>query len=243
MTILLSHEMGHYLTSRHYNVPSSLPYFIPFPYSPFGTFGAVIRMRGVILDKRSLFDIGAAGPLCGFLLSLPAAYIGIRLSTAVKMSSSGSPFLELGDPLLFKLLEGLIVRDLPPHYELLLHPVGYAAWVGLFVTALNLLPIGQLDGGHIVYAVFGERSKWVFRALMPVLLLLSVFYSAGWVVLMILLLVFGIKHPRPLDGATPLDGKRRLLALFMLVIFVLAFVPAPFPGGSLWELVGRLFAK
>ncbi|MGA3173230.1 MAG: site-2 protease family protein [Syntrophorhabdales bacterium] len=243
MTILLSHEMGHYLTSRRYGVPSSLPYFIPFPYFPFGTFGAVIKMRGVIFDKRSLFDIGASGPLCGFVLSLVCAVIGIKLSTAMKMGAAAPNVIELGDPLLFKLLERLLVPGLPPNYELVLHPVGYAAWVGLFVTALNLLPVGQLDGGHVVYAVAGEKSKWIFRCLIPVLFVLAIFYSAGWVVLTALLLVFGINHPQPLDGVTPLDRKRKFLAIFVLLIFCLSFIPAPFPGGSLMELLGKLFAK
>jgi membrane-associated protease RseP (regulator of RpoE activity) len=243
MTILLAHEMGHYLTSRHYGVPSTLPYFIPFPYFPFGTFGAIIKMRGAIYDKRSLFDIGASGPLCGFTLSVVCAVIGIKLSTAIKVVAPVPDFIELGDPLLFKLLEWIIVKELPPHYELVLHPVAYGAWVGLFVTALNLLPIGQLDGGHVIYAVAGEKSKWVFRGLIPVLVVLAVFYSAGWIVLTILLLSFGIHHPRPVDGATPLDGKRRVLALFVLLVFVLSFVPAPFPGGSLMELLGKLFTK
>ena len=243
MTILFSHEMGHYLTSRHYGVPSSLPYFIPFPYFPFGTFGAVIKMRGAIYDKRSLFDIGASGPLCGFTLAVVCAIIGIALSTAIKVTGASSNLIELGDPLLFKILEWIIVRDLPPNYELVLHPIAYGAWVGLFVTALNLLPIGQLDGGHVIYAVAGEKTKWVFRGLIPVLLLLAIFYSAGWIVLTILLLSFGIQHPRPIDGATPLDAKRRVAAVCVLLVFVLSFVPAPFPGGSLVELLGKLFGK
>ena len=176
MTILVAHEMGHYLTSRHYGVPSTLPYFIPFPYFPFGTFGAVIKMRGVIRDKKSLFDIGASGPLCGFTLSVVCAVIGIKLSTAVKMTGAGSNLIELGDPLLFKILEKIMVHDLPANYELVLHPVAYAAWVGLFVTALNLLPVGQLDGGHVIYAVAGEKSKWVYRSLVPILFILAIFY-------------------------------------------------------------------
>ncbi len=244
MTILLSHEMGHYLTSRRYGVPSTLPYFIPFPYFPFGTFGAVIKMRGVIFDKRSLFDIGASGPLCGFILALVCACIGIKLSAAVKVTAAASAgFIELGDPLLFKALEWIIVRNLPPNYELVLHPIGYAAWVGLFVTALNLLPVGQLDGGHIAYAVLGRRSIWVYRTLIPLLVALAIFYSAGWLVLTVLLSVFGIHHPQPVDGVTPLDKKRKVLAAVMLFIFVFSFVPAPFPGGSLIELLGKLFGR
>lgn len=242
MTILLSHEMGHYLTSRRYGVPSSLPYFIPFPYFPFGTFGAVIKMRGVIFDKRSLFDIGASGPLAGFTLSLVCACIGIKLSAAVKVSAAASAgLIELGDPLLFKALEWVIVGSLPSNYELVLHPVAYAAWVGLFVTALNLLPVGQLDGGHIAYAVLGRKSIWVYRVLLPLLVVLAIFYSAGWLVLTILLSIFGIHHPQPVDSVTPLDKRRRVLAVVMLFIFIFSFVPAPFPGGSLIEVFSKLF--
>jgi membrane-associated protease RseP (regulator of RpoE activity) len=243
MAILLSHEMGHYVASRRYGVPATLPYFIPFPPSPFGTFGAVIKMRGVIVNKRSLFDIGVAGPLCGFILAVPAACIGVHLSTVVRVAKVTSPLLELGDPLLFRLLEWYMVRNLPPTYELVLHPVGYAAWVGLFVTALNLLPVGQLDGGHIVYAVFGERSAWVYRALIPILLVLAFFYNAGWLVLVILLLVFGIHHPRPLDEETPLNRGRKAIAFVMLLVFVLSFTPAPFPGSSLKGLLLKVLAR
>ncbi len=243
MTILVAHETGHYLTSRRYGVPSTLPYFIPFPYFPFGTFGAVIKMRGVIYDNRSLFDIGASGPLCGFVVAFVFACIGINLSLAVKMGGASAGLIQLGDPLLFKALEWVIVRHLPPNYELVLHPVAYAAWVGLFVTALNLMPIGQLDGGHIAYAVLGTRSVWVYRVLIPLLLVLAIFYSAGWLVLTILLSVFGIHHPPPVDSVTPLDKRRRVLAVVMLFIFVLSFVPAPFPGGSLIEIFHKLLRK
>ena len=243
MAILLSHEMGHYVVSRHYGVPATLPYFIPFPPSPFGTFGAVIKMKGVILNKRSLFDIGVAGPLCGFVLSVPAACIGVHLSMVVQVAKVTSPMLELGDPLLFRLLEWYMVRNLPPTHELVLHPIGYAAWVGLFVTALNLLPVGQLDGGHIIYAVFGEKSAWVYRALIPLLLVLAFFYNAGWLVLVILLLVFGVHHPPPLDGETPLNRGRKVMAFVVLLVFVLSFTPAPFPGSSLKGLLLKALAK
>ncbi len=244
MAILLSHEMGHYLTSRRYGVPSTLPYFIPFPVFPFGTFGAVIKMRGVIYDKRSLFDIGASGPLCGFILAFVFACIGIKLSMAVKMTGAAAAgLIQLGDPLLFKALEWVIVRNLPSNYELVLHPVAYAAWVGLFVTALNLMPIGQLDGGHIAYAVLGRRSIWVYRTLIPLLVVLAIFYSSGWLVLAVLLSVFGIHHPQPVDNVTPLDKGRRALAVVILFVFVLSFVPAPFPGGSLIEVFHKLLGK
>ena len=242
MSILLAHEMGHYFTSRWYGVPSTLPYFMPFPLSPFGTLGAVIKMSGSINSKRALFDIGVAGPLAGFILAVPCVLIGIKLSVAVKISQVPN-LLTLNEPLLFKLAGRLIVGDLPDGYDLLIHPIGYAGWVGLFVTALNLLPIGQLDGGHIVYGVFGKASRLVSRALILLLVLLSVFYNLGWLVLVGLLLFFGIGHPQPLDAETPLDPARRILGIVMLVIFVLSFVPAPFPGTSLIDLLKPLFVK
>ncbi len=232
MAILLAHEMGHYFTSRKYGIPATLPYFIPFPLSPFGTFGAIIKMKGSINDKKALFDIGVAGPLCGFVLSVPCAFIGMKFSTAVKVTSDMS-YLKLGDPLLFKLFEWLIIKDLPPGYELMLHPVAYAGWVGLFVTALNLLPVGQLDGGHIVYAVFGQKSRWAFVGSIAALIALAVLYNPGWIALIILLLIFGMRHPRPLDEESPLDEKRKAVAWIMLLVFVLSFTPAPFPDISL----------
>jgi membrane-associated protease RseP (regulator of RpoE activity) len=228
MSILLAHEMGHYFMSRKYNISTTLPFFIPFPFSPFGTFGAVIKMRGVIVNKNALFDIGTAGPLSGFLVSLPCIFIGIKLSTIQKVTTSVST-IRLGDPLLFKLLEWLMVGPLPPNHDLVLHPIGYAGWVGLFVTALNLLPVGQLDGGHIIYAVFGERSKWAYGASIIALIVMAVFLNVGWVALLILLLIFGMRHPEPFDSITPLDLKRKILAVGMLLVFVLSFIPTPFP--------------
>jgi membrane-associated protease RseP (regulator of RpoE activity) len=232
MSILLAHEMGHYFMSRRYGVPSTLPYFIPFPLSPFGTFGAIIKMRGIIINKKALFDIGVAGPLCGFIVAVPLIVIGMKLST-VQVVTGGSSFLQLGDPLLFKLLQKVLVGDIPRGFDLVLHPIGYAGWVGLFVTALNLLPVGQLDGGHVIYAVFGERCKWVFGACIVLMAVLAVFYNPGWLTLVILLLIFGMRHPEPFDMETELDGKRRMLAFVMLIIFVLSFTPSPFPALSL----------
>jgi len=239
MAILLSHEMGHYLTSRKYGVPATLPYFIPFPLSPFGTLGAVIRMSGVIRDKKTLFDIGIAGPLCGFILAVPCVFIGAKLSVPMKIPAAGDALI-MGEPLLLKLAEWVMVGNLPTGFDLLIHPIGYAGWVGLFITALNLLPIGQLDGGHILYGVFGEKSRAISRALIPLLVLLAIFYNVGWFVLVALLLIFGIGHPHPLDAETPLDGKRRVLAIVMLFVYAVSFVPAPFAGTSLITLIRGL---
>jgi membrane-associated protease RseP (regulator of RpoE activity) len=242
MSILLAHEMGHYFMSRKYAVPATLPFFIPLPVPPFGTLGAVIRMRGVIDDKRALFDIGVAGPLCGFILAVPCIFVGLKLSVAIKVVQSAG-VISLNEPLLLKIAEKLVVGDLPQGYDVLIHPIAYAGWVGLFITALNLLPIGQLDGGHIVYGVFGRYSSIVSRTLIPVLVLLAIFYNMGWLVLVGLLLFFGIGHPQPLDAETPLDRPRRILAFVMLVVFVLSFIPAPFPDASLIDVLKPLFAR
>ena len=233
MLILLAHEMGHYVMSRTYGIPATLPYFIPFPFSPFGTFGAIIKMKGIIINKKALFDIGVAGPLSSFILSVPCLYFGMKLSTVVATSASTNEF-RLGEPLLLKLIQWITVGELPPTQDILLHPLGYAGWVGLFVTALNLLPVGQLDGGHIVYAVFGQKSKWAFMGSILILVFLALYYNPGWLALIILLLVFGMRHPQPFDAETPLDRPRKILAFFMLIVFILSFTPAPFPGLSLF---------
>ncbi|HOP86585.1 MAG TPA: site-2 protease family protein [Syntrophorhabdaceae bacterium] len=228
MTILLCHEMGHYMASRLYGIPATLPYFLPFPLSPFGTLGAVIKMKGIIINKKALFDIGVAGPLAGFVISLPFIYIGIRLST-IGPVPEGLGFLQLGDPLIFKLFQALLIGEIPRGYDLILHPFAYAGWVGVFVTALNLIPVGQLDGGHIVYALFGENSKKIYLFVIFGLGTYALFFSQGWLALIVLLLIFGMKHPIPLDNITELDRKRKILAFIILIIFILSFVPKPFP--------------
>jgi len=233
MLILLSHEMGHYVMSRSYGIPATLPYFIPFPFSPFGTFGAIIKMKGIIINKKALFDIGVAGPLASFILSVPCLFFGMKLSTVVTTTAGTNEF-RLGEPLLLKLIQWITVGELPPTQDILLHPLGYAGWVGLFVTALNLLPVGQLDGGHVVYAVFGQKSKWAFMGSILILVFLALYYNPGWIALIILLLIFGMRHPQPFDSETPLDRPRKILACFMLIVFILSFTPAPFPGLSLF---------
>jgi membrane-associated protease RseP (regulator of RpoE activity) len=239
MSILLAHEMGHYLMSRKYGVPATLPYFIPFPLSPFGTFGAIIKMRGVIVNKKALFDIGIAGPLSGFIIAIPFIIIGIKMSS-IQLVTKDLAILQLGDPLLFKILQKILLGNIPAGYDLVLHPLAYAGWVGLFVTALNLLPLGQLDGGHIIYAVFGDRSKWIFAISITLLAILTIFYNPGWLLLVILLLIFGMRHPEPFDMETELDGKRKLLALVILLVFLLSFTPSPFPGLNMMDKTGSI---
>ncbi|HOE18839.1 MAG TPA: site-2 protease family protein [Syntrophorhabdaceae bacterium] len=239
MSILLAHEMGHYFMSRRYGIPATLPYFIPFPLSPFGTFGAIIKMKGVMVNKMALFDIGIAGPLSGFIIAIPFIVIGISLSD-VRPLPENMPYLQLGDPLLFKILQEILIGDIPGGHDLVLHPCAYAGWVGLFVTALNLLPVGQLDGGHIAYALFGDRSKWIFGASIVLLGVLAAFYNPGWLTLVIILLIFGMRHPHPVDMETELDTKRKILAFIILAIFILSFTPSPFPGLNVWTQEGVL---
>ncbi len=228
LLILGTHELGHYFACRYYQVDASLPFFLPVPTLT-GTMGAFIRIREPIPTKRMLFDIGSAGPFAGFLVAVPALVIGVAMSHVVKLPPNFEG-VSLGEPLLFKAVEWLIWGPMPNGYDLNLHPVGFAAWFGLFATALNLFPIGQLDGGHISYAVFGRRSSTIT--------ILTICGAAGltlvsrswilWTVLMIVAtLVMGPHHPPTMDEHVPLDAGRRWLALAALVVFVLCFMYAP----------------
>lgn len=227
--ILLGHEMGHYLMSRRYGIHATLPFFLPFPFSPFGTLGAVIRMKSSIPSRRALFDVGVAGPLISFLLSIPAIIMGLKLSQVIPASQVGPEANRLGTPLLFTLVQSWVLGEVPETADVLLHPLGFAGWAGLFVTALNLLPVGQLDGGHITYALFGRRSRLVYVIAIGVMAFITLFYYPGWMVLLILFILFGLRHPAPLDDGTPLDGKRRIVGGVMFVILLLSFTPAPLP--------------
>lgn len=236
MTILLVHEMGHYLTARYHGVHASLPYFIPAPPFPFiiGTFGAFIRMQSPPVNRRVLFDVGAAGPIAGLVLAVPAVIVGLMFSTVTFAQEAGG-FLNLGSSILFDLVSQwtLGVRAADPNMVLYLHPVAFAGWIGLFVTTLNLLPVGQLDGGHVVYALFGHHQIWVSRAAVMVMLVLGLSgYWEGWLVWSGLLLVVGLRHPPPQDARTPLDGKRKLAAWLVLAILALTFIPSPFSLGD-----------
>ena len=228
MTILLAHELGHFFVSRSYQVASSLPFFIPFP-NLFGTLGAIILMRGRVRSRQALFDIGAAGPLVGFCLTLPAIIVGLKFSHPVVVGQMEGASLQLGDSLLFSFLQRLIVGQTPEGMDLVLHPLAFAGWVGLFVTALNLMPIGQLDGGHIAYAVFGRRSRVVFLLAASGFAVLGLFFFPAWLLPLVLILVFGFRHPPPTDDQTELDGGRKFLAALTFGVFVLSFIPVPIP--------------
>jgi membrane-associated protease RseP (regulator of RpoE activity) len=230
IAILGCHELGHYFACRYYDVDASLPFFLPLPPPfPTGTLGAVIRIREAFPSKRALFDIGIAGPIAGFVITVPALFVGVAMSHLVALPDTFVGF-ELGEPPLFKLASWLIWGPMPDGYSLNLHPMAFAAWFGMLATALNLFPIGQLDGGHISYSVLGHRSVYVTFAMVAVVATLAVFTSS-WVVFAVLtiamLFLLGPRHPRVYDEHVPLDRARLLLAGFAVVMFVLCFTPAP----------------
>ncbi|MEN3043983.1 MAG: site-2 protease family protein [Candidatus Hydrothermales bacterium] len=225
LSILLSHEMGHFFLSRKFGVHSTLPYFIPVPHPLVGTFGAFIKVKSPIPNRRALIRIGAAGPISGIVVSIPFLIWGISNSKVVYLKDEGGIFL--GDPLLFKFLFYLIRGDLPQDADVLLHPVAFAGWIGLFVTAMNLLPFSQLDGGHIMYALLGEKFQIFQYIFFPFLILIG-FLWPGWFFWGFLLLLFGLRHPPPIDNITPLDIKDKILGLLCILIFILTFHPVPF---------------
>ena len=229
LLILGAHEFGHYFMCRRHNVDATLPYFLPLPLPPTGTLGAVIRIRESFPSKQALFDIGVAGPIAGFVMLLPILWLGLRMSTVMRSDTPGLD-LHLGDPLLVQAMVKLQFGTLRNGYDVVLHPMGFAAWWGLLATALNLMPFGQLDGGHIVYSLFGRRSSWISVATLAATLLL-VLRSYSWIAMTIMLLAMaiflGIRHPRIVDEDTPLDPRRRFVAFCALVIFILSFTPVP----------------
>ena len=230
LAILGCHELGHYFACRYYDVDASLPFFIPVPFLLTGTMGAFIRIREPIPSKRMLFDIGIAGPIAGFVVAVPALFIGLSMSHVVRLPADASNLLELGEPMLFKFASWLLWGSQPDGYSLNMHPMAFAAWFGMLATALNLFPIGQLDGGHVSYAVLGPRSTYVTIVMIGVVISLA-YFSSSWIVWTILLLamlvMFGPKHPRVFDEDVPLDRTRVLLALIGVAIFVVCFTPAP----------------
>ena len=228
LLILGAHEFGHYFACRYYRVSASLPYFIPFPLMP-GTFGAVIRIRQPIASKREFFDIGIAGPIAGFLVLVPVLLFAMGASSVVELPADFKG-IEFGEPLLFKMVAHLIFGNIPARHTVNLHPAGWAAWFGMLATALNLAPIGQLDGGHISYAVFGRRSTAITVAMTGVMvaaLFVSTGYALFTALIVVMVLALGPRHPRTADEDEPLDRTRLILAACAAVMFVLCFTPVP----------------
>ena len=227
VTILLVHELGHYLTCLRYRVSASLPYFLPAPLlSPIGTFGAFIRIRSRFPDRRALFDIGASGPWAGFVVALAATVIGLTHSTVLATPQEWHGFA-CGDSLLTAFLTRIVLHV--DSAVVVLHPVAFAGWFGLFVTSLNLLPVGQLDGGHVLYATLGRPTPRIAALLIAFLVWLGVRGFPGWLLwAAIITVLLSLGHPPTDDDRRPLDPARRLAALATLVVFVLTFVPEPF---------------
>ena len=225
LTILLAHELGHYLACRRYGLSVTPPFFLPLP-TMFGTLGAFIRIRSPLADKRQLFDIGVAGPLAGFVTLIPFLLFGIAHSDRASLRlDPGESLLVPGHCLALELATRLYYGPLPPGTTLNLHPFALAAWFGLLVTAINLIPLGQLDGGHILYAV---SPRWQRRLALPVWAALAALgWSAwpGWILWCAVTLLMGLKHPRVQDETVALDRQRRLLATAALAVLVLAFIP------------------
>lgn len=236
MSILLAHELGHYLMCRRFGLSATLPFFVPAP-SLIGTFGAYIKIRAPVTRKRQLFDIGAAGPLAGFILAVPALWIGLALSRVYPAGPVEGEAIVFGEPLLLVLGEKLFFQEAGAASAVAFHPVAFAGWVGVLVTALNLLPLGQLDGGHIVYAVFGRRSRTAAKIAMVVLVVLGIFVWTGWLIWFFLLLIMGLRHPPVYDESEPLGRNRILVAAAIGVIFLLSFIPAPVKGYNMLQMM------
>jgi len=226
MTILLGHEMGHYLTCRYYGIDATLPYFIPAP-TLVGTMGAFIKIKAPIQHRAALLEVGIAGPIVGFVLAIPALVFALAKSGYVVPSSSG-PVIELGEPLIFKLMEAIMGKTPPPGMSINLHPIGIAAWFGFFATALNLLPVGQLDGGHVSYALFRGIHKRISQIFLFTLIPLGLFYWQGWLLWTTVLLFIGFRHPVTLDDSVPLSRRHFWLGWMAFGMFVLCFTPMPF---------------
>ncbi len=224
LLILLFHEFGHYIMSRRSRIKVSLPYFIPGP-TILGTFGAIIRSKSPFKNRKELLDVGATGPIAGFVISILALIFGLQASQVVQ-NLPGQGII-LGDSLAFKLISWLVLKNVPEGYDVLLSPMAFAGWAGLLVTMLNLLPIGQLDGGHIAYALFGKNQKAIAQIIVLSLIPLGFFLWYGWFVWLVLAFIIKRAHPPTLNDAIPLDNKRKIVGWISFLIFVLCFSPVP----------------
>jgi membrane-associated protease RseP (regulator of RpoE activity) len=225
MGILFCHEMGHYLTCRYYGVDASLPYFIPFP-TIVGTMGAFIRIRAPIRDRGSLLEIGVAGPIAGFVVALILLVFSLGQAHFLEPHTFDGA-IELGEPLIFKIVQFAVGMTPPEGKETFMHPISFAAWFGFLATALNLLPVAQLDGGHIAYAIFRGYHRWISRIVVAVLVPLAIFYWVGWFVWIALLLVLKLQHPPTLNDSIPLQRRHIVLGWIGLALLILCFMPAP----------------
>ena len=225
LSILSVHELAHYTAARWHGVAVTPPYFIPAP-SFIGTFGAFIKIKSPVPHRNALMDIGASGPIAGAVVAIPVLFVGLGLS--VMKPSSGTVGIPLGESLMYRVAQYVVFGDVPKGFDVVLHPVAFAGWIGLLVTALNLLPSGQLDGGHIAYALFGAGYAKVARAV-PYILIPMGFLWGGWVIWAVMLFFLGTRHPAPVFDDIPLSRGRRLVGLVAGILFLLCFTPSPVP--------------
>ncbi|MBM4270746.1 MAG: site-2 protease family protein [Deltaproteobacteria bacterium] len=225
LMILGAHEFGHYFMSKKHKMDVTLPYFIPAP-SFVGTFGAFIKMKSPIMDRRILLDIGAAGPLAGMCVTIPVLLIGLYLSEI--RPDTVEPGVSLGTSILFSFMNWIVHGFLPDDVNLVLHPIAFSGWIGLLVTCLNLLPVGQLDGGHVAYAVIGHTQRFVAKIVLIGLVVLGITGWSGWLLWACILYIMGLNHPPVIYDWIPLDRKRKVIGWTTLSIFVMTFTPVPF---------------
>ena len=231
LAILLVHELGHYFYAKKHNVNVSLPYFIPGPALPppffsIGTFGAFIKMKSRVKSRNAIFDIGVSGPILSFVGSCIAMAIGLKFSQiSYEEIKVGVSF---GEPLIIKILSRLVLGVDSDKVTIFLHPIGFAAWLGFFVTFINLLPVGQLDGGHAFYAIFGKKHKIMSKLFVGALIIFGIVWWPGWLFWAVLLIIFGLKHPPIMEEEKELSASRKIIAIFMLLIFILVFMYNPF---------------
>lgn len=242
MLILLAHEMGHYLCCEYYGVHATLPFFIPAP-TLIGTLGAFIRIRSPIRSRTALFDIGIAGPIAGFVVAVTVLFLALPHSKLITAATADSD-IEFGYPLIFRLAWAILpltnIKSASSSlHAIYFHPVAIAAWVGMFATALNLLPGGQLDGGHIVFAIAPERHRWVSRLAILALIPMALYFWAGWLLWAILLRLSGMRHPMVAEFPG-INTGRRWLAVVAFFMLVLTLTPSPFAHGSLLEILPSL---
>jgi membrane-associated protease RseP (regulator of RpoE activity) len=223
MTILVCHEMGHFVQAWRNGVYASLPYFIPMPISPIGTFGAVIAMEPRRGDRRAVFDIGISGPLAGLVPTIIFLLVGLHYSYVVK----GKP--SYGEPLLMKFIINALFGSIPEGYKIAMHPMAFAGWVGLLITSLNLIPIGQLDGGHVLYGMIRHRAHEVAKYILiaAIVAVIALGYWQ-WSLMLILLTMMGIRHPPTADDDAPLGAGRYILGVLTLAFVIIGFTPTPF---------------
>ncbi len=229
MSILLAHEMGHYLQTLRYGVPATLPFFIPMPISPFGTMGAVIFQGAGTANRKSMFDIAISGPLAGLVVAIPILILGIQSSEYIRFDG---PVMRYGDPLLVKWLGAMIHGTPSAGEDLILTPLLFAGWVGVFITSLNLIPVGQLDGGHLLYCLIGKRAHDFALMVVGFAIGYCVFVDSSYTVIIVLLLMMGVKHPPTGDDTVLLGRGRRVAGWLTLAFIVIGFTPRPFMFGS-----------